>query len=238
MNIKTLYSEITAITYSFETTYTNESWEVRLRGKLSGSSDRWPHQCSAPVYVKIGGKDHDISDALVFVFIKPRPQRSEVQGISPNKGWLSNDDARDHIFVSSSEDNDGQRLVELRIYLPIETIDRIKNTNLKEVNLSIHTSFWDAAEDPRPMDNSPRDQTFAYLTSASFHFVSAMNALSEIDGGVAKLNDNQDKQFEKINSLYTQLGNLLKEISENQKKFIKIAWVLSFLLTAGIFITL
>ncbi len=238
MNIKTLYSEITAITNHFETTATNEFWEVRMTGRLSGSSDRLPYQTSEPVYVNCGGIDHDISNALVLVLIKPRPPRTEVQGVSPNERWVNNDDPRDHIRVSGFEDKDDLRLVKLSILLPIETIDRIKNTNLKEVNLSIQTSFWDAAEDPRPLDNSPRDHIFACLTSAAFNFVSKVNEASEIEGGVAKLNNTVDKQLEKITSAHTLLDNLIKEISDNQKKFTKVAWVLGLLLVASIFIKL
>lgn len=167
--LQTLYTEIESIVQNFTSSPTDESMEIILNGKFTGSStmsgnDRATLSCRDSSY--------SLDDVPVSIHLKRRESRAKIQGIPATDSWISNDEERDAIRVDGLKEG-AFRYSQMTIFLGDQEIEIIRRIDLKRHKLKFLTQYMANTKDPRPINESEIDHFFGYIYETTVQLISS-----------------------------------------------------------------
>lgn len=167
---QTLYTEIESIVQNFISSPTDESMEIILHGKFTGSSTTSGSDKST---LNCRNTSYTLDDVPVSIYLKRRDPRLKTKGIPATDAWISNDEERDAIRVDGLKEG-AFRYSQMTIFLSDAEIEEIRKIDLKRQKLNFLTQYMANSKDPRPINELEIDHFFGYIHETTIQLISTV----------------------------------------------------------------
>lgn len=223
---------------TFEATEQSDEWDF----VLGGTCDQGWHSTSFTV--KCGENSFDGLGADALIYIKKRPLRTEVPGISVLKPFDKDDKYRDIISVRCPDSKAEQPFFEVGVSLPPEAYQRVIDTDwTKEaLTLSVETHLWEKIviygpdPDGREIEWLADKQKHVFLEKVSIHFLSAPRKKVALKNRYLDALKNVENTLTPVEPMFASVQRATQSIGELRATIIRATWVLAAVMVVTAFI--